>query len=33
MNLWADSERKWDLENESKAEIDGSHLHNIDMSN
>ena len=31
MNLRTDSERKWDLEAESKPEIDGKPLHHIDM--
>ena len=33
MNLWTHSERKWALEPESKPEIEGIHLHHIDMSN
>ena len=33
MNLSSDSERKWGLETESKAEILGIHLHHNDMSN
>ena len=33
MNLWNHSERKWDLEPESKPEIEGIHLHHNDMSN
>ena len=32
MNLRTDSERKWDLEAESKPEIEGEHLHHKDMS-
>ena len=33
MNLWTHSERKWDLEPESKPEIVEIHLHYKDMSN
>ena len=33
MNLRTLSERKWALEAESKAEIEGIHLHHKDMSN
>ena len=33
MNLWSDSGRKWALEAESKLEIEGKHLQDIDMSN
>ena len=33
MNLTTHSERKWALETESKAEIEGIHLHYKDMSN
>ena len=33
MNLSSDSERKWALEPESKAEIEGIHLHHKVMSN
>ena len=33
MNLRSHSERKWDLETESKPEIEGIHLHHKDMSN
>ena len=31
MNLRTDSERKWDLEAESKPEIEGKALHHKDM--
>ena len=31
MNLRTDSERKWDLEAESKLEIEGKTLHHKDM--
>ena len=31
MNLKTDSERKWDLEAESKPEIEGEHLRHKDM--
>ena len=33
MNLRTISERKWALEPESKAEIEGIHLHHKDMPN
>ena len=33
MNLSTDSGRKWDLEPESKPEIEGKDLHRKDMSN
>ena len=33
MNLSSHSERKCDLETESKPEIEGIHLHHKDMSN
>ena len=33
MNLWADSDRKWGLESESKSKIERKHLHHIDISN
>ena len=31
MDLKIDSERKWALEDESKPEIEGKHLHHKDM--
>ena len=33
MNLWTDSKRKWDLESNSKPEIEENHLLHKDMSN
>ena len=33
MNLWIDKKRKWDLESNSKPEIEEKHLLHKDMSN